>query len=68
MPPALISQSKAFTKSIQTAFFILLMPEFPSAFSLIYILPNKPKSAIQRMKRMVSQTKRRGTLTVKGKM
>jgi hypothetical protein len=43
MPIALINQSSAFTRSTQTAFFILCTPASPSARSWIYILPNKPK-------------------------
>jgi hypothetical protein len=66
MPTALINQSSAFTRSTHTAFFILCTPASPSARSLIYILPNKPKSEIQRMKRIVSATQAKGMRLKKG--
>lgn len=66
MPTAEINQSKAFTRSTQTAFFIRCTPASPSARSLMYILPNRPKSAIHRMKRIVSQTQANGMRDVKG--
>ena len=66
MPTAEINQSNAFTRSTQTAFFIRCTPASPSARSLMYILPNRPKSAIHRMKRIVSQTQANGMRDVKG--
>jgi hypothetical protein len=66
MPTAEINQSNAFTKSTQTAFFILWIPASPSARVLIYMFPNRPKSAIQRMKRTVSHTQAKGMREVKG--
>jgi hypothetical protein len=66
IPIALINQSSAFTRSTQTAFFILCTPASPSALSLIYILPNSPKREIHRMKRIVSATQAKGMRLKKG--
>jgi len=66
MPTALVNHKIAFTKSTQTALFIRLIPPFPSGFSWIYMLPNRPKSAIQRINKIVSQTKMNGMRWTKG--
>lgn len=46
---AVTSHNSMLTKSIQTAFFILVTPESPSGFSWMYSLPKMPKTATQRM-------------------
>jgi len=50
------------TRSTHTAFFILCTPASISAFSWMYIDPNRPKTAHQRMKMIQSQAKRSATV------
>ena len=55
---AVMNQKSILTRSIHTALFILLMPPSISGVSWMYIDPNRPKTAVHRMKRTASQPKR----------